>query len=200
MRSTILLAIFNLALFCADGCHAADSAVDIDMGVNSVKKHSLPVGTIVAWPQEGMPAGSEWLECNGQPVDGAAYPDLRKMMANVPDYRGMFLRGHGSQPHVQNNGASVGMTSTNHSSGALGQIQGDAIRNITGYSNYHATHSGNHNSGAISHANTRYWYGCPEWVNVWAYAQDRFDASGVVPTANENRPVNKAVKYMIKAK
>ena len=33
--------------------------------------------------------------------------------------------------------------------------------------------------------------------NSWGFS---FDASRVVPTAEENRPINKAVRYFIKAK
>jgi len=43
----------------------------------------------------------------------------------VPDLRGMFLRGHGSQ-------ASVHWGTVTHQSEALGQIQGDATRRIQG--------------------------------------------------------------------
>ena len=45
------------------------------------------------------------------------------MGANVPDVRGLFLRGYGSQTHAQNNGSTVGITSTTHSSGALGKYR-----------------------------------------------------------------------------
>ena len=51
----------------------------------------------------------------------------------MPDLRGLFLRGHGSQTHSQNNGTEIGITTTIHSSGVLGGIQGDAARNLYGH-------------------------------------------------------------------
>jgi len=63
----------------------------------------------------------------------AVYPELAALRGGrTPDMRGMFLRGNGSQAHAQNNGSTVGTTTTTHESGALGQVQGDAMRNITG--------------------------------------------------------------------
>lgn len=54
------------------------------------------------------------------------------MGGNVPDYRGLFLRGRGSQVYAQDNGTTVGVTETLHASGQLGQVQGDATRGIEG--------------------------------------------------------------------
>ena len=54
------------------------------------------------------------------------------MGPTVPDLQGLFLRGYGSQTYAQVNGTAVGLTSTMHTSGPLGQEQGDAARNIYG--------------------------------------------------------------------
>jgi len=101
----------------------------------------------------------------------------------VPDLRGMFLRGAGGN------------------AAALGSVQGDAIRNITGQTELTRVHvfTGEGGSGALRH-------------NISGSAQNlshsgsnplalrlTFDASRVVPTANENRPVNMAVRYLIRA-
>ena len=67
---------------------------------------------IVAWTLSSNPSNN-YLECNGQAVDSSKYPKLYALMHNVPDYRGVFLRGLGGN------------------SAALGALQGDAIRNIT---------------------------------------------------------------------
>ena len=83
---------------------------------------SIPVGTIISWPVAQNPAdwqnsdGSyNWLECNGQSISKTVYPELFALMGGqVPDLRGLFLRGHGGN------------------SAALGEPQGDAIRNVTG--------------------------------------------------------------------
>ena len=79
-----------------------------------------------------------------------AYPELFALLGGqVPDLRGLFLRGYGSQVHSQNNGSTVGITSTTHSSGALGQVQGDALRPVTSGGIHHF------GSGAGGARNTR---------------------------------------------
>lgn len=92
----------------------------------SSQASGMPIGTVITWPTDGNPSyGGEWLECNGQEVP-YKYTALRKLMTRVPDYRGMFLRGHGSQSYSQNNGDAP--SNTTHTSGNVGQIQGDAMR------------------------------------------------------------------------
>ena len=49
---------------------------------------------VVAWTLSANPSDN-YLECNGQAVDSTKYPKLYALMHNVPDYRGMFLRGLG---------------------------------------------------------------------------------------------------------
>ncbi len=116
----------------------------------------------------------------------------------MPDHRGEFLRGW-------DNGRGV------DDGRALGSHQGDAIRNITG------------SMGLVGHVASVH-YG-PAWGNApslsgaidvargWAQNSTTpvgnadpnaingftFDASKVVPTANENRPRNNAVMVIIKA-
>jgi hypothetical protein len=188
-----------LAILLPAAISFAGDATSFDPTKVTIKATSaggVPVGTIVAWPVATNPADmNKWLECNGQSVSSSVYPELFALVGgNVPDYRGLFLRGHGSQAHAQNNGSTVGVTSTTHSSGALGTVQGDATRNITGHINYEGTADGGFvNDGYIipgvissTEPNGRDW-------NL------TFDASRVVPVANENRPVNTAIRYLIRA-
>lgn len=105
----------------------------------------------------------------------------------MPDYRGLFLRGTG--------GNAAG----------LGVQQGDAIRNITASFTPNGIHpypTSLHPSmemlGALRRT-IRTSHHTGGFNNEQGYAFD-FDASRVVPTANENRPVNKAVRYLIRAK
>ena len=139
----------------------------------------LEVGIVVAWTLSSNPSDS-YLECNGQAVDSSKYPKLYALMHNTPDYRGVFLRGLGGN------------------STSLGELQGDAIRNITG--NFVVIGGSIAYEGVFSQ--NRHRYSGSEWGN-WGptpYYLTSFDASRVVPTAEENRPINKAVRYFIKAK
>ena len=72
-------------------------------------------------------------------------------------------------------------------------MQGDAIRNITGYFGGNARP--NKGSGAFFlHA-----YGEQGNKTSGDGATFGFNASRVVPVADENRPVNRAVNWLIKA-
>ena len=88
---------------------------------------SIPVGTVITWPSNSWPSDRDnWLECNGQSISSAVYPELVALIgASVPDYRGISLRCQGSQ-------MSTHYGAVTHSSVALGELQGDAIRNIWG--------------------------------------------------------------------
>ena len=122
------------------------------------------------------------------------------MGVTVADFRGLFLRGYGSQSHTKNNGSTTGNTTTTHSSGTLGAVQGDAIREMYGEA---ATSGQLHGSGynvfggmvgpSVYYAGAREGSGaCPSGFN--------FYASRVVPVASEIRPVNMAVRYLVRAK
>ena len=143
----------------------------------------LEVGMVVAWTLSVNPSDS-YLECNGQAVDSTKYPKLYALMHNTPDYRGVFLRGLGGN------------------STSLGELQGDAIRNITGSFMV----AGNGNDHGLGQPQSGAFYQSwrtsgSEWGNNGTpYYMTYFDASRVVPVAIENRPVNKAVRYFIKAK
>lgn len=169
--------------------HAAD-ATSFDptlVKVTAKPISSIPVGTIISWPVAQNPAdwqnpdGSyNWLECNGQNFSQAAYPELFALLGGrVPDLRGLFLRGHGGN------------------SAALGVTQGDAIRNIRG------TIAG-YNGGirAMDGAFVQGWseYATSAGNNFNIPSGVYFDASRVVPTSEENRPVNVAVRYLVRSR
>ena len=134
---------------------------------------------VVAWTLSVNPSDS-YLECNGQAVDSTKYPKLYALMHNTPDYRGIFLRGLGGN------------------SASLGELQGDAIRNITGNFNATDNNSWNINANGVFYGQT---IGSGDQGNEGGeYKKYYFDASRVVPVAEENRPINKAVRYFIRAK
>lgn len=159
----------------------------------------VPIGTVITWASNNPPTeNGTWLECNGQSC--AAYPELVRVLGKntVPDYRGMFLRGLGSQNYSQNNGSEVGTTFTTYASGSLGVIQGDAIRNIKGtIGEVLHGYTGDMSDGAFY--GSAYFYGRTYPEGKYNSAFTKIDVSRVVPTANEIRPVNIAVRYFIRA-
>ena len=101
----LFLLCFGLALpgVAADGTSFNPTTIS----VKSVGA-SIPVGTVITWPSNSWPSDRDnWLECNGQPISSAVYPELVGVIGSrVPDYRGRFLRGLQS-------GHSVGQTVAN---------------------------------------------------------------------------------------
>ncbi|WP_432748411.1 hypothetical protein [Pectinatus frisingensis] len=141
---------------------------------------------------------NNFLECNGQVINGIKYPKLAKIMNHTPNYQGLFLRSRGGN------------------AAAIGQVQNDAIRNITGYTKFEADNYQNSN-GAL-YPDYSYTVGFMRAVGADIYGEEgdllfsfkksydnmieglHFDASRVVPTAEENRPINTAVVYLIVAR
>lgn len=109
------------------------------------------------------------------------------MGAKVPDFRGLFLRGQGG------NAASLGVQ------------QGDAIRNIVGHVNFLGRNDTGFQSfsgsGAFDVSTSGRYFPPTGNVHEWGNLLHgfTFDISRVVPTAEENRPVNRAVRYLIRA-
>lgn len=119
-----------------------------------------------------------WLLMNGQSCVGTAYATLTGKTV-VPDMTtdGMFLRQAKSLR-------------------TLGSAEGDAIRNITGSLDNVRFDDGVSASGPFSIAN-----GAGGTGHVGGSNGDYkilFDVSKSVPTADENRPKNIAVNFMVK--
>ncbi|NHB93556.1 phage tail protein [Photorhabdus cinerea] len=168
--------------------------------VDSLREEiNIPVGSPIPWPTTIPPAG--WLQCNGAEFDKAAYPQLAAAYptGKLPDLRGEFIRGWGGERGVDNGREIL-------------SLQGDAIRNITAFvqgrtdSANGRIFSGNSDlSGAFSTSGEYGDYAVVSKRSLsGAGARDRlaalsFDASRVVPTANENRPRNIAFNYIVRA-
>ena len=118
----LFLLCFGLALpgVAADGTSFNPTTIS----VKSVGA-SIPVGTVITWPSNSWPSDRDnWLECNGQSISSAVYPELVGVVGwNVPNYQGVFLRGYGGQ-------TSYHYGAVGHWSAGLGEPH--IIRNITG--------------------------------------------------------------------
>ncbi|MDR3256058.1 MAG: phage tail protein [Endomicrobium sp.] len=136
-----------------------------------------PVGEIISFAGNNVPDG--YLPCDGRELDAFGFPELFKSIGTrwgagsgtnfkVPDLRGVFLRGTGGN------------------AAPLGQQQGDAIRNIVGgWTSYHEEATNAYGAFEVRRS-----WGNGVCGNCGSNDDVAFDASRVVPTANENRPVN----------
>ena len=152
-----------------------------------IEEYKVPIGTIIAMSSDYIPTG--YLLCNGSAVNRQTYSLLFAKIGttygegdgtntfNLPDLRGKFVRGLGGNSDL------------------LGKTQGDAIRNIQG--EVDICHDDNNVTNGVFRDNGRKSRGRDG--NEGYSHSVIFDASTVVPTANENRPLNMAMNYLIKA-
>lgn len=150
------------------------------------------VGSVSFFATTTAPKG--WLKANGAAVSRTTYAALFARIGttfgagdgrstfNLPDLRGEFIRGLDDGRNIDSNRR-------------LGSSQGDAIRNITGTVDS-ITDNGNA-WGAFATSNNAKTKQAVDW-NASGNHAFNFDASRVVPTANENRPRNIALLACIK--
>ena len=194
-----------------------DLLADIITQLNALKSviesGAVPIGTVINWPVAAAPTSAfTWLECNGDTISSDTYPELVKLLTGndtdtectLPDMRGCFLRGYGSQTYTQANGTGVGDTATTYTSGELLTVQGDAMRKLYGtlpVGGVAGTDDGdavNANlTGVFGYTSDRAagFEAAPGKTSAQAY----FDSSRMVPTDSEFRPINMAVRYLIRA-
>lgn len=168
---------------------------------NSVQISEL-VGEVAFFARTTPPSG--WLKANGAAVSRTTYAALFAAIGttfgagdgrstfNLPDLRGEFVRGLDDGRNVDGGRR-------------LGTAQGDAIRNITGAFD---TSKGSWAQQFVDFAETsgafylirgnKQWTGDPNNGGNNLPTGFKFDASRVVPTANENRPRNIALLACIK--
>ena len=172
--------------------------------VNVRNNSGVPIGTVITWASSKDPTeDGTWLECNGQ--SASAYPALVAVLGKntVPDYRGVFLRGYGSV--TTNHFGNVV-----HESNSLGSIQGDAMIQLPTSYFYAALGRIGSDYASESQQNAFSCSGAFSYISTYNTAMKtgnsdnwgrkyKLDFSGAIPTANEIRPVNIAVRYFIKA-
>lgn len=157
---------------------------------------SVPIGTVIAWPYSALPADGNWLECNGQTVS-TTFTDFRsKFGTTVPDYRGYFLRGNGGKS------AALGVTQQDAGRLVSGDIaiqtqwESNGVKIVDTYNKKSVMSRMSPNTSAGDHKNEGR-------ANRWTYldSSNEWGAAHTTSGANaEFRPLNKAVKYIIKVR
>ncbi len=184
-----------------------DGKGSASLTLQDLLRQLTPSGSIQ--PYGGTTAPEGWLLCNGAAVESTDYPDLFAVIGtsfgdgsngsgnfNLPDLRGMFLRGVDNG--TGNDADAASRTKMNDDQVVLGDVVGsyqkDAIRNITGYARV-STKS----RGAVP----PFFYGTNYGEAFDSSSVNGYDgllyfnASTVVPTGEDNRPKNIAVNYII---
>ncbi|HDT3150593.1 TPA: phage tail protein [Morganella morganii subsp. morganii] len=141
----------------------------------------VPIGATIEW-QSTASIPENFLANDGRSFSASVHPELAKVFPGLklPDDRGLFKRALDS-----GKGYDSGRT--------LGSVQGDAMRNLTGRFGNPTIEGGDFSEGVFRHSVTQGGRAAGANGNSIAYS---FDASRQVSTANEFRPVNKAVIYI----
>jgi hypothetical protein len=189
----LFAAAVALAVTLSAGC-AGVSRQELDQRLAELKAGSLPVGSVVAFAGESLPAG--WLWCDGTEYFVEKYPALAAAIGRihgstdpqtrfrVPDYRGRFLRG-------VDRGAGNDPDAATRAPMAPGGAKGDAVGSVQGHqvaSHFHQVRKsgGSHPDGSEGFQ-----------------AGDNDFPRGVLFSnpygGSETRPVNAAVHWIIRA-
>ncbi|CSE59259.1 phage tail protein [Shigella sonnei] len=141
----------------------------------------IPIGATIEW-QSTAAIPENFLANDGRSFSASVYSELAKVFPGLklPDDRGLFKRALDS-----GKGYDSGRT--------LGSVQGDAMRNLTGRFGNPTIEGGDFSEGVFRHSVNSGGRAAGAGGNSVAYS---FDASRQVSTANEFRPVNKAVIYI----
>ena len=172
---------------------------------------TIPAGVIVPFggQVENIPYG--WMLCDGTAISRTEYSNLYAAIGvcwgagdgsttfNLPDLRGMFLRGVSGDSENDPDAADRVVLHDNggNTGNNVGSYQADAIRNITGsfmsssvwpsqgqgFVSFEITGAGGGQDGS----------GWDSRTAIFSY-----DASRVVPVGGDNRPKNVYVNYIIK--
>ncbi len=154
-----------------------------------------PVGEMLIWPASAAPS-AEYLTCDGSSVTTAAYPELHAVIGyayggsgsnfNLPDMRGMFLRGW-------DNGAGIDPDAASRTAANTGGATGDNIGSVQDHEFESHLHGVNYTS--IVNGGTDGVQANIDTGKVSSGVQVTTEAGG-----NETRPTNTYVNFIIRAK
>ncbi len=189
--------------------------------VTSIKKLFVPIGSVSIFAAETPPSG--YLECNGQELSKASYPDLFSVIGGIygetensfflPDYRGYFQRGwnHSNTddpsiaPDAENRLISSGIGSNGKVGDHVGTIQPGSVLPhthtlTTGIESNDHTHSDGSGSGQTPWSNYGSLLGHSGPVTSttgWNDSDHTHDGTADVE-GPETRPINVTVMFIIK--
>lgn len=163
-------------------------------------RDSLPTGSYILYSSNtSTPDG--FLRCDGSALDKTTYAALFTVI-------GYTYGRSGDKFLLPNFSDGKFMRGTGGNAAALGTVQQDAIRNITGefntssedydYNNKALYNNGNYSGSGVFDKKTVQPVMRPVLQVSGKTQAWTFDASRVVPIANENRPLNMAVVVLIK--
>lgn len=168
-----------------------DVVKEIEELKNTAKTHYI--GEIFAYAGTTAPMGA--VECRGQAMSKTVHPDLFAVL-------GYSFGGAGDTFHLPDTYSAGRFLRSRSGSVTVGTEQGDAIRNIEGEA-YSATawvslaSNDAKTNGAFYPLDSSGGYPTTGGTASSPSSRLGFDVSRVVPTAEENRPVNISVMYCI---
>ena len=163
-----------------------------------------PVGSIVMWPSATVPSG--WLHCNGQSVSRNTYQDLFNVIGDdygaddanhfdVPDMRGLFVRGWANGESEDPDRASRTNRGDGTTGDNVGTKQGDINKSHTHDTKLDANRVYGHTVSGDATEGVTSPYGNPGHLPGWTIPTNLNATSG----GNESRPKNIAMMYIIRA-
>ncbi|MFP5238201.1 MAG: phage tail protein [Acidobacteriota bacterium] len=185
------------------GVPRLDASAKIPSGLLPSLLAEGPIGMIAAFGMESLPAGCNWLPCDGAELTMADYPALYAAIGTsfglaaepskfkLPDLRGYFLRGWDNNAHVdpdatsRSSGDAVGSTQSfdcqkhTHLVGLNGTCQAGG--------GFNTVNVGIRDGSGVFHTQDY----TPQFTDA-----EKLDDYGVA--GEETRPVNVAVLYCIK--
>lgn len=165
--------------------------IEMDNNLVGLSLTGIPIGSVVTWMTETAP--EDWLFLRGQAVSRTTYPALFGLLGtmygqgdgsttfNLPDFRGLFLRGRDGGAEVDPDRGSRTDRGDGTTGDAVGTKQSDEFKNHV------------HGVRPIA-LNIRSDVGAGHWS-----VQNNLNADSTATGGNETRPKNIYVNYIIKA-
>ena len=184
-----------------------------------VATNAVPVGSVMPFAGDASKVPAGWLLCDGKAINRLEYLNLFNVIGtawgvgdnattfNLPDMRGMFLRGvSGDSGKDADAELRASLKDGGNSANNVGSYQGDAIRNIVGNTGFHGNRGGGILTPDGASAKNPFYVGIETSIggnmtgitgNTQAHGTV-FNASRAIPTGSDNRPQNVYVNYIIK--